>query len=134
VTERPKISLRLASEKSAWRGLAVLLGGSGVLHLVRPETFDAIVPERLPGSARFYSYASGVAEVALALGLAVPRTRRLTGGCAALFFAAVFPANIKMAIDTLSDGRSSTPRKMVVLVRLPLQLPLVIWAMKVRAT
>jgi hypothetical protein len=39
-----------------------------------------------------------------------------------------------MAIDTLSDGRSSTPRKMVVLVRLPLQLPLVIWAMKVRAT
>lgn len=123
---------RAGSTVSAWRGLALLLGSSGAVHLWRPETFDDIVPEWLPGAARSYTYVSGVAELALALGLALPRTRRFTGGCAALFFLAVFPANVKMALDALSSTGASPARKTAVLARLPLQIPLVRAALKVR--
>ncbi|MGO1227912.1 MAG: DoxX family protein, partial [Brachybacterium sp.] len=79
--------------------LATLLGGAGILHLARPEPFDSIVPPALPGPARTYTYASGVAELGIAGLLAVPRTRRLGGIAAAALFVAVFPANLQMAYD-----------------------------------
>ena len=41
---------------------AGFLGTTGVLHFAKPEHYDAIVPRALPGSARFYTYASGAAE------------------------------------------------------------------------
>ncbi|MFB9833820.1 DoxX family protein, partial [Actinoallomurus acaciae] len=57
-------------------GLAALLAGSGVTHFLRPRPYDAIIPSRLPGSPRTWTYASGVAELACAAAIAVPRTRR----------------------------------------------------------
>ena len=42
---------------------AGFLGTTGVLHFAKPEHYDAIVPHALPGSARFYTYASGAAEI-----------------------------------------------------------------------
>ncbi|MGP5290646.1 DoxX family protein [Brachybacterium tyrofermentans] len=98
--------------------LAVLLGGAGILHLARPETFDGIVPRALPGRARVYTYASGAAELGVAGLLAVPSTRRLGGIAAAALFVAVFPANLQMAYD----WRGARPRKRAIaLGRLPLQ-------------
>ncbi|MGP5714653.1 DoxX family protein [Brachybacterium tyrofermentans] len=98
--------------------LTVLLGGAGVVHLARPETFDGIVPRALPGPARAYTYASGVAELGVAGLLAVPRTRRLGGVAAVALFVAVFPANLQMAYD----WRGARPRKRAIaLGRLPLQ-------------
>src|SRR3712207_3783267 len=44
------------------RVLAAALGGSGVLHLVRPRTYEWLVPPEL-GDARAWVYASGVAEI-----------------------------------------------------------------------
>jgi len=43
--------------------MATLLIGIGTMHLLAPKPFDAIVPVELPGSRRFYTYASGIAEV-----------------------------------------------------------------------
>lgn len=111
--------------------LAVLLGGAGVLHFVAPAPFDAQVPRALPGSARTYTYVSGVAEVALAAGLAAPRTRRLCGAAAAAFFVAVFPANVNMTVLWWRSSRTSTVQKVGVLLRLPLQIPLVTQAWSV---
>ncbi|MBY6365955.1 DoxX family protein [Rhodococcoides corynebacterioides] len=111
--------------------LTVLLGGAGVLHFVAPAPFDAQVPRALPGSARTYTYVSGVAEVALAAGLAAPRTRRLSGAAAAAFFVAVFPANVNMAVLWWRSSRTSTVQKVGVLLRLPLQIPLVTQAWSV---
>ncbi|SLM99476.1 putative membrane protein [Corynebacterium xerosis] len=96
----------------------MLLGGAGILHLARPETFDGIVPRALPGRARVYTYASGAAELGVAGLLAVPSTRRLGGIAAAALFVAVFPANLQMAYD----WRGARPRKRAIaLGRLPLQ-------------
>ncbi len=116
------------SRSRAAVALAVVLVGSASLHFLTPATFDALVPERLPGSARFWTLASGVVEAGVGAAVAVPRTRGLGGLAAAALFVAVFPANIKMAIDW-SDR--STVEQVIAYVRLPLQIPLVLWGLKV---
>jgi uncharacterized membrane protein len=109
--------------------LTALLTTTGVLHLVRPAAFDAIVPRALPGPARFWTVASGIAELAVAAAVAVPRTRRSGATAAAGLFVAVFPANVRMALDW--SHRSAAARA-VAWGRLPLQVPLVLWALRVR--
>ncbi|WP_405706664.1 hypothetical protein OG264_04845 [Streptomyces xanthophaeus] len=108
--------------------LAGLLAAGAVAHAVAPRQFDAIVPRSLPGSPRQWTYASGVAELALAAGVAHPRTRRVAALAAAAFFVGVFPANVKMAVDA---RRRSPAVRAAALGRLPLQVPLVVWAHRV---
>lgn len=110
------------------RPLAALLGTAAVAHAVTPAFFDAIVPPQLPGTRRFWTYASGVAEGAVASAVAVPRTRRLGGYAAAALFVAVFPANVTMALDW-SD--KPVRQRAIAYGRLPLQVPLVLWALRV---
>ncbi|MFI1650849.1 hypothetical protein ACH4XT_28440 [Streptomyces avidinii] len=108
--------------------LAGLLAGAAVAHAAAPGQFDATVPRSLPGSPRGWTYASGVAELALAAGVAHPRTRRVAALATAAFFVGVFPANVKMA----ADARHRSPAvRAVALARLPLQVPLVLWARRV---
>ncbi len=112
--------------------LAALLLGAGTMHFVRPEPFDGIVPRGLPGDARTYTYASGVAEIVVGIALTVPRTRRIGGAAAAALFLAVFPANAQMAVAWLRSNRIPPAAKAAALARLPLQIPLVTEALKVR--
>jgi uncharacterized membrane protein len=121
----------MASSQRTALGLATLLGGSGVLHFAAPKPYDSIVPAALPGSARTWTYLSGVAELVVALALAVPRFRRLGGLLAALLFIGVFPANVQMAIDYQRSGKP-LPARLMAFGRLPLQVPLVLWALRVR--
>lgn len=114
---------------SAAAGLAGLLGVAGVLHFVAPKGFDEIVPPALPGAARTWTLVSGVAELACALAIAHPRTRRAGATAAAVLFVVVFPANVQMAIDW-SDR--PLPARLVAYGRLPLQVPLIWWALRVR--
>lgn len=111
--------------------LAGLLGTSGVLHFVSPKPFDSIVPRSLPGSPRTWTYLSGAAELVVAAAVAHPRTRALGGLAAAGLFAAVFPANVKMAVDL----RHAPPFvRAIAYARLPLQVPLVWWGLRVADT
>ncbi|WNM32370.1 DoxX family protein [Streptomyces sp. Li-HN-5-11] len=105
--------------------LAGLLATAGVAHFTRPRQFDAIVPRALPGSPRTWTYASGAAELALAAGVALPRTRKAAALATAAFFVGVFPANVKMAADW---RHRPTRQKAAAFGRLPLQVPLVLWA------
>ncbi|MEU0032217.1 MauE/DoxX family redox-associated membrane protein [Streptomyces sp. NPDC006335] len=105
--------------------LAGLLATAGVAHFAAPRSFDATIPKALPGRPRTWTYASGAVELALAAGLAVPKTRRTAALATAAFFVGVFPANVKMAVDWRDRP---APQKAAALGRLPLQLPLVLWA------
>lgn len=105
--------------------LAGLLAAAGVTHFVAPRQYDATIPRALPGTPRTWTYASGAAELALAAGVALPRTRRVAGLATAAFFVGVFPANVKMAVDWRNRP---APLKAAALARLPLQVPLVLWA------
>ncbi len=106
------------------RRLATLLAIAGTTHFLAPDPYDAIVPRSLPGSPRFWTYASGAAELATAVALANPRTRRIGGLAAAALFVAVLPANVKMARDW--DTKPARMRALAY-ARLPLQAPL-IWS------
>ncbi|MGU3409811.1 hypothetical protein ACLBWP_06850 [Microbacterium sp. M1A1_1b] len=109
--------------------LALLLGGAGITHFVRPRGYDRIVPEGLP--PRTTTLLSGAAELGIAAGLLVPATRRASGMAAAALFLAVFPANVTMAKQLLDSPRSSRAMRLVSVLRLPLQAPLVVWALRV---
>ncbi|MET7765863.1 hypothetical protein ABZS71_29115 [Streptomyces sp. NPDC005393] len=111
--------------------LAGLLAGAGVTHFVAPTSFDAIVPRALPGSPRAWTYASGAVELALAAGVALPHTRRHAARATAAFFVAVAPANVQMAVDW---RHRAAPLKAAAFARLPLQIPLVLWARSVART
>ncbi|GGQ38537.1 DoxX family protein [Couchioplanes azureus] len=112
----------------SFRALAGLLTTTGILHFAAPRPFDALVPRSLPGGPRTWTYLSGAAELAVAAAVAHPRTRRLGGLAAAGLFAAVFPANVKMAVDW---RHASPARRAVAYGRLPLQVPLVLWGLRV---
>ena len=105
--------------------LAAFLLVAGTAHFLNPDFFDAIVPPWAPGSARFATYASGVAELLIGLGIVVKRTRRLALWSAAALFVAVYPANLYMAWDW--RDRELTDR-LVAYGRLPLQIPMIWWA------
>ncbi|MFD3509123.1 hypothetical protein [Nocardia sp. NPDC058666] len=103
----------------------------GTLHFVAPKPFDKIVPPQLPGNPRTYTYASGVAELGVATALAVPRTRRLGGWLAAALFIGVFPANIQMTVDVVGNPKAPKAFKAGALARLPLQIPMIVAALRV---
>ncbi len=73
---------------------------------------------------------SGAAELACAVGLALPRTRRAAALASAALFVVVYPGNVTMAVDA---HRRPAPAALRVgsLVRLPMQGPLVWWALRV---
>ena len=104
--------------------LAFFLLGAGISHFVNPEFFDAIVPPALPGSERLATYLSGVAEIAVGVGVIVQRTRRMALWAAAAVFIAVYPANLYMAWDWRDRELSE---RLVAFGRLPLQIPLIWW-------
>ncbi len=108
--------------------LAALCTGMGVLHFVKPEPFDDLIPPKLPGSARFWTYASGVAEFGTAALLINPSTRRLGGRAASALFVGVFPGNLQMAWDWRHKPWS---KRAIAFGRLPLQALLVAQAEKV---
>lgn len=116
------------SQLPAYRTAAMLIG-IGVGHFVAPKPFDTIVPAELPGDARFYTYASGVAEVGIGTMLLVPRTRRAGALAAILLYLAVFPANVNM-VRLWWD--KPWPMRLGAIARLPMQIPMIVAADKVR--
>jgi uncharacterized membrane protein len=105
---------------------------AGVMHFVKPRWYMRIMPRYLPAH-RELVYASGVAEIAGALGTMHPRTRRPAGLFLIATLVAVFPANVDMAVraDEFKDvpgGRAG------LLARLPFQGLFVWWVWKATQT
>jgi uncharacterized membrane protein len=107
--------------------LAALFVGSGIVHLFGPQAFASIMPRAIPEKHHTnLIYVSGVVELVCAAGL-IRRTRWATAASLATL-AAVFPANVQMALDA-GSGRNTGPSdsRAVAWGRLPLQL-LMAWA------
>jgi uncharacterized membrane protein len=106
-----------------------MLMGIGTVHFLAPKPFDDIVPAELPGDARFYTYASGVAEIAVGALLVPRRTRRRAALAAVALFVAVLPANVNMCRLWWDKP---WPMRVAALARLPLQIPMITTALKIR--
>lgn len=104
------------------RALATSFVVSGVVHLVRPQVFEPLVPPALP-APRALVYVSGVAELVCAAGL-VQRRRWAPLASAALLLA-VWPGHGQHAVNVQRSTRSSLPAKLAVWARLPLQIPMI---------
>ncbi len=115
--------------------LAALMLVAGLTHFAAPRAYQRIVP-RMVGDPAFWVRWSGVAELACA-GLLVGRRTRRAGALATVaVLLAVFPANVKMALDGGIPGRPfplGSPA--AAWARLPLQVLLVLlaWRVAVRA-
>lgn len=116
----------MSVEKST-KILAGIFAVSGVIHLVRPEFYEPIMPAWVPGP-REVILGSGVAEIALSAGLLAPPTRSLAGWGSVALLVGVFPANVKMATDSLATR--STGLKVGAFARLPMQWPMIRAALK----
>jgi uncharacterized membrane protein len=109
-------------------GLAALMGGSGVLHFVKPEPYERIVP-RIIGHAEAVVFYSGIAEIVASALLTIPTTRRFGAWLTVVILIGVFPANVQMALDGGTPGGGFFAGSTVLLwLRLPLQPVLIWWA------
>ena len=95
---------------------------SGTVHILRPETFDPLMPEWLPAH-REIVIGSGVAELACAAAVVHPTTRRVGALASAALLIGVFPGNVEMALGALRTD--NLPYKAGTLARLPLQWPMI---------
>ncbi len=115
--------------------LAGIFLASGTMHFVRPEPFEAIVPRRLP-RRRALVFLSGAAELACAVGLLVPHTRRAAGLASAALLLAVFPANVTMTgqakrqLDRDPDSAVKRGYLAATVARLPMQWPMIRTALR----
>ncbi len=103
---------------------------AGVMHFVVPELYVQIVPPMFPAPLALV-YLSGVAEIAVGIGLLIPRTRRYAAWATIALLVAIFPANVYMAthgivIEGAPGG--GDPSALVRWGRLPLQGVLILWA------
>jgi uncharacterized membrane protein len=108
-------------EYSPWV-VAAAFTVSGPIHLARPSIFTSIVPHFLPLRTEIV-YASGVAELACAIGLW--RRDRWAGIAAAVLLVIIWPANLQGAI--IAQGGNDATSQVIGWARLPLQIPL-IWS------
>jgi len=108
--------------------LAGILLFMGVLHFVLPKPFMRIVPPMF-GAPRVWTYASGVAELVSGGLLLSTKTKHIGAWVSAATIVAVYPANVWMAMDA---GAPRNPEAIVAWVRLPFQIPLVLWALSHR--
>ena len=102
--------------------LALLFAGTD--HWVNPQRYLGMLPAWVPLPLETVLF-TGAAEIAGAVGLLLPRLRRIAGLTLAAYFVAVFPANLHNALNGLAvDGLPQAA--WYYWVRLPFQ-PLAIW-------
>ncbi|MDZ4319439.1 MAG: DoxX family protein [Phenylobacterium sp.] len=78
--------------------IAAVYAPFGVLHIVSSGGFMAIMPPLVP-FPREVVILTGLCEIAGAMALLIPRTRRLAGIMLALYALCVWPANIYHALS-----------------------------------
>src|ERR671917_1145727 len=111
---------QLSSWRDAGRGaLVIMFLFTGISHFTSMKyDFAAMIPAPLPNDL-WVIYLSGVLEIAGAVGLLIPQTRRLAGICLVLLLVALFPANVYAALSEIPlRGEAATP----LWIRTPMQL------------
>ena len=118
----------MASKKVGRIGTWIVIAlftASGILHLVNPSAFLWLMPEWTPFVTELIII-SGVAELIAALGLVF--RLRWAPIFTTLVLLGVWPANWWFAFDVLGQG--DLWLAIAAWARLPLQIPLIVWALR----
>ena len=103
--------------------LALFMILAGIMHFVRPDLYEAIMPPYLP-LHRELVYLSGACEVGLGVLLLVPRFTRVAAWGIIALLIAVFPANVYL----YQNPEILPAPRILHLLRLPLQGVFILWA------
>ena len=121
---------------SSWReaglfAVAIMFLFTGATHFTgMKHDYAAMLPSPLSENLGVI-YLTGALQIAGAVGLLVPRTRRLAGVCLVLLLVAMFPGNVYAAVNDVEfRGEAPTP----LWLRTPIQLLFVgmVWWTAVR--
>ncbi len=106
--------------------LTVLFGlimiGGGIGHFLKPEMYAPFFPDYFPKDAIIY--ASGLVEIAVGVGVFIPRFRSMATLGILLLMIAFLPLHI---IDVFKENPAVRSHQ-IALIRLPLQFVLIVWA------
>ena len=124
---------RLSSWREAGRGaLVIMFLFTGTSHFTSMKyDFAAMIPDPLPNGL-WVIYLIGVFELAGAIGLLIPQTRKLAAICLILLLVAMFSANVNAALNEIPlSGQDPTP----LWLRTPMQLLYIgmVWWTSVKA-
>lgn len=97
---------------------------AGLNHFRNPKIYIKIIPKFF-GNAALLNKISGTAEISLAIALCVPLLSHYAALGIIFLLIAVFPANIYMLIN--KKASLGLP-KWLLLLRIPLQFILILWA------
>ena len=100
---------------------------SGSFHLVNPGVFQALVPPIL-GTQNFWIILSGILEIVCAIGLLT--RQKWAPKFTAFILMAIWVGNWWYAIDVTFNLESSWFLILGSWLRLPLQIPLIQWALR----
>lgn len=105
--------------RTAFRWLVALFFlAAGLNHFRAPEMYAGMIPPWLPWPDAA-NYLSGAAEIAGAIGILLPATRRLAGWGLVALLIAIFPANLHVALQGRMPPFDISP--VVLWLRLPFQ-------------
>ena len=109
--------------------LAAFFTFTGTMHFLRPRFFEAIVPPAIESAKQEVVAISGAAEIAGALAVLHPATRRFGRLWLLGLLLAVFPANIHMAVnpEQISGLDLRKIPRWALWARLPLQPLAMLW-------
>ena len=101
-------------------GAFMIIGG--VNHFIKPEMYYPFIPEFLPPSS--VNYLAGITEIALGMGVFVPRFRYLAALGILLLMCLFLPLHVW---DVIKEVPAIGSYKAAV-VRLPIQFLFILWA------
>jgi uncharacterized membrane protein len=113
------------------RLLAAFFAFAGTMHFVRPRAYEAIMPPYVPAHREAVAV-SGAAEMLGGLAVIPPATRRFAGWWLIAVLAAIFPANVHMALHPAEVAAKGVPADRIpawmLWARLPMQPLMMLWA------
>ena len=111
------------------RLLAGFFTFAGMMHFVIPKSYEATVPPQSPVPPKEAVSISGVAEIAGGLAVLDERSRPFARWWLLGLLAAVFPANIYMAVkpEEIRGLDTDKVKPWMLWARLPLQFLMMVW-------
>ncbi|MCD2259993.1 DoxX family protein [Psychroserpens luteolus] len=104
--------------------MAGMYGIAGLMHFVKPKLYMRIMPRYLPNHKQLV-YASGLAEIALGIGLCIPALKAI----AIYGIIAMLVVFLLVHVYMLSSDKAAAGfPKWILVLRLPLQFGLMYWA------
>lgn len=108
--------------------MSVMLVFTAIAHFAYTEGMAMMLPEFIPYK-NFVVYFTGIVELAAAIGLLLPKYKKLTAWLLIIFFVLILPANIYAAMHQVNYQTGNYDGKGLdyLWLRIPVQIFYIVW-------